>query len=408
MAQSNFESGIRPMRIEYVAETTTGTAPANPTWVRYSDKPIEFRQRSLVDLFRNVGLGSADVQDFLPGPETHDFVVDYELQRAISADAINAGISRNADNQLTASHTIVAKMSRSTGALGADAGGIRLYYVGLGAWIGRAVLNLQTQSGEPIRTRAEYAAGKGRIYRVDQPSSATLIGINSTVAGDTTQAVRIESDGTPATVDQSATLNGTTYVSMGASTYATIDSISLNLETLGDVEVSINTGTDGAPVKGAVLATIRGKNYYAGAEGDLGIPPLGTGTHQAAIAATYEQFRASTLERPAATGLAFAVANAELTVDNNIQRIPVLGIRQEIQPGQRSITLTATVFGTTETHDKLDEHLGVVAASAVLTMPKSAITLTGSVVTDPGEARISGDATIQQNVTYESEGLTAT
>ena len=405
MPQSNFESGIRPMRIEYVAETTTGTPPTDPAWKLYSDKVIEFRQKSMVDLFRNVGLGSADVQDFLPGPETHDFVVDYELQQAVSADAINDGLTRNADNQLSNSHTVVARMDRSTGSLGANAGGIRLYYVGLGGWIGRAVLSLQTQTGEPIRTRAEYASEKGRIYRIDQPASATLIGAKSSDAADTMN-LDIEDDG--ASVAQQAALTGTTYMSIGPLTYATLDAIRLASQSKGDITISINTGSDASPVEGTVLCTIRGSDYYAGAEGDLGIPLLGAGSHASAIAATYEQFRASTLERPAGTALAFAVANGELTVDNSIQRIPVLGIRQEIQPGQRTVTLTATVFGTVETHDKLDEHLGVVAANAVLTMPKSAITLTNSVITDPGETRISGDAVIQQNVTYESEGLTAT
>ena len=409
MASSNFESGLRPMRVEYIAETTTGTTPANPVWNLFSDKVLEFNQNSEVDIFDLLGLSDVDPADFLPGPETHTFPIAYYLQQALSASAANDGLTRNADNQLPNSHTILARMDRSTGSLGANAGGIRLYYHGVGAWVSELSLDLQTSTGEPVLVTQDYAAEKGRIYRIDQPASATLLGIDSTVAGDTSQTVRVESDGAPATVDQSASLNGTTYVSMGASTYASIDSLSLSAEALGDVQLSINTGSDASPVKGTVLATIRGKNYYNSAEGDLGVPPLGSGSRGAAIAATYEQFRAATLERPLSTAIAFAVANATLRVNNNMEIIPVLGLRQEIQAGRRTTELTANVFGTVETHAGLDEHLGAVDTdNIVLTLPKSAATLTAAVLASPGQIGISGGATVQLGRTYRAKGITVT
>lgn len=409
MAASNFESGLRPMRVEYIAETTTGQTPANPTMLLFSDKVSEFNQQSEVDIFDLVGLSDVDPADFLPGPETHSFPISYYLQGALSARAVNDGLTRNADNQLPNSHSILARMDRSTGGIGADAGGIRLYYHGVGCWTRQVELALQTSTGEPVAVTQDYASEKGRIYRIDQPSSATLIGINSTDAADTSQTCRIESDGEPATTDQSAALNGTTYVSMGASTYGSIDSISLDLETKGDLEVSINTGSDVSPVKGTVLCTIRGSDYYGAAEGDLGIPALGTGARGVALGSAYESFRAATLERPAATSIAFAVANGTLRVNNNLDIIPVLGLRQEIQPGRRTTELVATVFGIAESHAKVEEHLGAVDTdNIVLTLPSSTATLTAAVLASPGSVGITGGATIQLGVTYRSKGLTVT
>lgn len=397
MPASNFESGLRPSRTEWVAETTTGVPPTNPAWNRFSDKVRAFNEVSEVGLFDVLGLGDVDPADFLPGPETHRFPVEYYLQQALSASAANDGLTRNADGQLPNSHTVVHRIDRSTGSVGADAGGIRQYYVGLGCWQGEAVLDLQTSTGEPVVVTQDYAAEKGRVYRIDQPAASGTLTIESTDAADTTQDVTIEDEN--AGTSETNTLSGTTPVATTAS-FADIDAIYLSAETDGDVIVKTSGGT--------TLATIRGKTYYNGAEGDLGVPLLGSGSHASAISASYEQFRAATLERPAATALAFAVANASIRVNNNLEIIPVLGLRQEIQPGARTTELSATVFGTAETHDKIDDHLGAVQTDIVLTLPKSTLTMHSAVVGSPGQVGISRAATIQLGATYRSKGLTVT
>jgi hypothetical protein len=391
----NIESGYKNFRIEYVAETTTGVAPVNPAYALFSDGVESFGgaeiARASVTGLRF--LGDADVDSFILGAEDSVVPIRYALHdRALTADILNASIVRDADNNMSSSFTIVAREERTL-SVGIDSAGSRTYTVSKGAFATDYVLAGELDPATPLLATATFTAEKTRSYQIDQPTSATqLLGINSTSTADTTQSVRIEDDGTPAATDQTAALSGTSNVSMGALTYDQVDSVSLDASCEGDVEVWLNTGSDATPVKGAVICTIRGSDYYGSGEGDLGVPPLGTGSHGAAIGGTpkFATLADSAVTWGAAALADVAVSRVQLSTSNmeGGQLLPTLGTRRKkILVGGTGYTVTAQMVGTFASHDNIDDHLGGTSGAFVWAIGDAAanktMTLSGAIKTSP-------------------------
>lgn len=382
----NVESGIKPTRIQYVAESTTGVAPTDPAWKRYSDIAVSMDAQTVASIFRQRGLGQYKVNAFFQGAETADWTIGYHLHdRDLTGDVLNTALVRDADNNLAESHTVVERMDRSL-SVGAASAGSRLYTVGLGGFIGTMGLAGSLEPAEPILATPAYAFEKIRSYRIDQPASATLLGANSTDAADTTQDVTVEDEDAATTL--TATLNGTTEISLGASTLADIDAVALSAQTKGDVEIWVNTGTDSSPVKGTVLCTIFGSDHYGGSEGDLGVPLLGSGSNASAIGGSFALLTASTLQWGGSALADVVVESMSVTIENNLDRLPTAGTRrQKIFPGQLDISADTDLVGNFQSHVNLDDHLSGLAQSLtwqVGTGANKTITLTGAIKEVPG------------------------
>jgi hypothetical protein len=403
------EAGLRDTRPEFVREVTYGLTPADPAWELFSDEVFKAEWEPQKEIFAKRALGSVDPQKFFTGPEAHTLTMEYYLQRwLLSAgdplDPLGDAIVRDVDGNIPNSLSIVIRTALQVSG-GAVGGGLRIYTVAGGCYAGQITIPGQIASGEPIRPNVIYQANKIRSYEWSQPLATTLLGIDSTNAADTTQTLTVENEA--ATTSQGAALNGTTYVSLGPITYADWEGALLDLETVGDVEISINTGTDIAPVKGTVLGIIYGSAQYAGTEGDLGLPLLGSGSHGAVIGTPYEQFIDDPVEQPAGTTLAPYIQSVEARINNNLETIPQGGtFRQIIVPGFRTTELQANVFGPSESHEEIMKHLRGVEETIRWTMGGGTIDFTEAISRDPPTRLIEvGQVTAQLDITFESKGV---
>lgn len=385
----NLESGLKGFRAEFVAETTTGVAPANPTWLAFSDGLISISVATDASITPLRFLGDADVQDFIYGSEDASMVVTYAFHdRVLTADLLEDAITRDADNNLSSSYTVVVRESRTL-SVGADSAGSRVYTVGLGGFVTGYTLGGELDPPTPLQAAATITFEKIRSYKIDQPSAASDLYAKSSNASDTTQNVTVENDG--AGVSQSVQLNGTTAVSLGASTYTTIDSISLDAECIGDVVVGINDAAHPSVTEGVVLCTIRGSAYYDNSEGDLGVPPLGSGSHASAIGGSYATLSGSTIQWNSAALADVVVSSVELSVGNMVggQLLSTAGTRRKkILVGGTEYALSAQVVGEFASHENIDDQLGGTAANATFQVgaagANKTITLSGAVKSESG------------------------
>lgn len=399
-----YESGIRGQRLEFVRETTRGVTPTDPTYLLYSDavQSVSFSPTAAISARGSVG--SPDVANFNAGTESHEFTISYDLQRFFvdgggnPVDAAGDGMERLADGSLPASHTVIAR--DAAGDLGADSGGSRIYTVATGALVNSVELAGDPESGEPIVVTLNYMCEKMRLYQIDQPSAGTTLEVVSSSTADTTQTVTIEDDG--AVTSEAFALTGTTPAT-GSSSFASIDSISIDAETVGDITISDGTTT---------LAVIYGSASYNDREGDLGIPPLGSGSHGSAISAAYESILGDTIERPSGTSLLdpACISSVSMTVDNGIEASScVFTIGKKLNEGMRTIELNATLFSPTGSYDSAVEHLQAVENNIVWTLTGGTVQLNSAAMTSMGSiTRDTGMALMTVDNTFQGKSLTLT
>lgn len=396
---SPLESGLASRRIEFVRETTIGETPADPAWELFSDEVVSTEASPEQQIGARRKVGSADVQGFEIGPEDHAYSISYHLQRWLidgssnAQDAAADGILRAADNEINNTHSIVDREDRSSG--GVDSGGIRTYTVVKGGYPSSVRIEGDPDAESPVPVTLEYVAEKIRSYEIHQPADATVITVVSTDAGDTSQSVTVEQeDGTSETIS----LNGTTDAT-GAVSFTDIDSVSLDAETAGDVQIKDDAGT--------VLMTIRGSDSYDGVEGDLGVPPLGSGSHASAVGSAFEHFLGDTVERPGGTSIGEHLVGSAVVVENNLNTFGRTGtMRRRIDAGNRDVSVEATVVGESQSHDDIVEHLIRTENDIVWTFDGGSVTVTAAVLTAPGSRAVeAGDAVIQRDNTFTGQSI---
>jgi len=291
------EGGLRDHRIEWAQEPANQTIaypPDGPSWEYYADTvyDIEWSPSPGLEEFR--GLSNADPDDFHKGPEEHTVTVTYPLQRfpvdsnGNTNDALGDGMTRDSDNKLRATHTIVDREDKGTVAPestwnGSTAYATRLYTVGLGGRMDDISLTGDPGSSQPIEVEVTYTLEKGRRYQIDQPDSSTELVVKSTNSNDTSAYVRIEGSDSGSSTSETIQLGGTSIQSTSG-TFDAIDSVYIvdnssgshrdATYTQGDVQVAINTGSSSSPTEGDQLTAIRGYEYYTSddVEGDSGVP----------------------------------------------------------------------------------------------------------------------------------------
>ena len=398
MPPNAVEAGIKEARIHFVRETVTGAVQANPAWLRYSDTVRRAAESPNANIYLQKGVGDFDIQDFLIGPEDHTLEVEYELQNwltVVAGDAASDGLNRATDGNLLNTHGYQSRQTLLSGGL--LAAGRRIYTIGLGGRVGRVGLAGNPDTGEPLVVSLSYIYEKIRSYVIDQPLATGVITIASTNVGDTTQSVTIENEG--ASVSETIALNGTTPV-IGVTSFADIDSISLNLETTGDITITHTA---------VIVCRIEGKTSNGGYEGDLGIPPLGSGSFEAALASAYEQIVGSTIQRGGSDlEENSTVSTFEIQCENNLDVHPRLDSRRRrIIEGMRDLTASASIFSEKGSHDSFVEHITVNEANLVWTLLQGSITLTSSALTGlGGRTYEAGQAVMRRDNTFTGKSLT--
>lgn len=369
---NNADGGFRNHRVEFVRESSTGEAPADPEWNLYSDNlDTALVVSSDAQIEGQRGVGDVNVQDFFAGPEDHTASIDYHLQDFFvdgNGDALDASgdaIVRDGEGDVT-THTAVDRYTSSDGT--------RVYRVLNGGHPNIGEITGDPSSGLPIMVSLEYEAKKIRSYKIEQPDAGTTLDVVSTSANDTTQDLTIEDEG--AGTSETLTLTGDSTVTT-TETFEDIDAVSLSAETVGDVTVSDGGGTD--------FVTIRGSNYYDGVEGDLGVPALGAGSHSAAKGTPYERFLDDDITR-GGNSIGVEIRSASASVSNNYDKTAVAGTKsQAIHEGAQDGELSATVAGEFQEHSDMESHLSAELADIVWTFSGGALTFTDSALTDLGD-----------------------
>lgn len=395
------ESGVKALRTFFIRETTVGTTPANPDWLRVSESIQSADVGIEGNIFSQRSVGSHLVQKFQLGPEDNTFELSYHLQRWFRTGAGAAqdpgydGLVRTADGSVPSTHSFFMVQDLASG--GALGGGQRIYTIVKGGRIGQVTLAGDPNTGEPCLVTLQYVAEKVRSYRIAQPTTGSTVDVVSTSTADTTQDVLVENRNAGTT--ETISLNGTTPVS-GLTSFTDIDTISLSAETVGDVVIEIS---------GTEICRILGQTSNGGFVGDLGIPPLGTGSYEAALTADYARIVGSTLTRG---GVALetdaTIRSFEMQANNNLDIHPRLDSRsRRIVEGNADYQAVVSIFSPAGSHDSLVEHLKATESDLVWTLTKGSLTLTNSVLmTQGGRPYQVGQAVLERNNTFAGYGLT--
>lgn len=407
------ESATANTRIEWVPESSFMTPPDNPSWNRFSDY-IQLGPGwggdPGVEGFR--AQGSPDIADHFRGQEEHPFGFEYLMQRfpVDSGGAIQGPEAVpivNDGSEYYPSHSLVYRREVTSG--GNFDAGFREYAVGLGARVSSVTFPGDASEARPILLQTEYDAAYGRTHLIHQPASATTLTVSSTSTEDTFDVV-IEDEGAATT--ETVTLNGTSEVTTSAS-FDNIDAIWCEAEPVGDISVTDGT-TD-------IL-----EDPLAGTEGDgrggyeLGVPPLGTGSHASAIGTDPRNFHflgtdqlwGGSSAAPSA-GNAGGVESADLTVEMDVSYEPRTGSPfPAVVVNNRTVTVDLPTRGQYESYQTMQRKLDGYAADFVYQYPGSGsggtpatITAKNAQTTDSDDfQRDATEGTVSMGKTLEAHG----
>ena len=392
LTKTVFEAGIRNQRLDSYQECG-GTLPASGTFSPFSDVIQSWSWNPDAGAEARRGIGGVDPLEHDTGLETHTFTVLYRLQGTIAADTPFYEVCSRDTDQLLEARTIVAREEHFQG--GNDAGGICTYVVIDGAKPGSGKLSGDPSSAGPMLAEITYMAEKGRQYEIHQPVLGSTLIVTSSEAGDDATLTVEDDDG----VQEAIVISGT-----GTTTFASIDAALLGAQCDGTVWA--------VTVEGATLVTIYGKNDYANAEGDLGVPILPTGATRVAALGTgdvYEKFLGDTITYGGGD-LAYDINSIELSIDNSVTVLPRSNSRaQRVVEGNRTIQLSATVVGEREYQNQIERHLMSTIADIVWTMTSSVLTIGGCALITPGEKSVTeGQAYMQLNNVFEGTSIAIT
>lgn len=368
---TNADSGFRNHRVEFVREDTPGVTPADPDFQLFSDTletALNWSADAQIEAQR--GLGDYQVQNHFTGAEDHSVSIDYHLQRffvdagGAPLDPAGDAVLRSADGGVTNTHTIVDR---------AEFDGTRTYVVARGCYPNLSELSGDPSTSLPMVASLEYEAKSVRMYRVSQPSSEVLT-VRSTDAGDTTQTLTLEDD--DGVNSASVALDGTTGVTT-VDPFDSLDAFQLDAPTQGEVIVEDSNGD--------TLVRIRGAEAYDGADGDLGVPTLGTGSHGDALGTSYEIFLDDYISK-GGEAIAAEVRSASMSVSNNYSKDPVMGTAEHaIHVGAQDSEFTASVAGDFAGYESLSDHLTGAEFDLVWEMDGGTVTFSNAVLMDPGD-----------------------
>jgi hypothetical protein len=394
-----FEAGIGALRANFIRETTAGTTPTNPAWLRFSDELDSAGDWSPnTNLAARTAIGTPDIVGFSIGAEDHEVSVAYKLQRwpAAAGDASYDGLVRDSNGFLPSTHSILFRQVLSNE--GTQSGGdLHIYTYGTGAKFNTVRLSGDSGDSEPVLVEGTYVCEKVRSYAVSQPNASTTMTVVSSSASDTTQDVTVEN--LTGATSETISLTGTTPAA-GVTSFSDIGAVRLSAETVGDVTVTFTTG-------GETCVVILGSASHQNIEGDLGLPLLGSGSYESALGTGLEHILGDTITK-GGSAIDVNVMTMAIEVANNVQADAVTRQKTKVlNEGMRDVTASVTVFSARGSHDATIEHLKATAGDIVWTMDGGTITLSSAVLTAPGSRTYDkGAATMQRDNTFTGQGLT--
>lgn len=408
---STDEGALRNQRVEYVRETRKGRFPSEPVFDLYSDNINSVEWSPTPGVENRRGLGSPDVSGFFNGPEEHEITVGYDLQKFLvdaagdPLDAAGDGVLRDANNDLPNTHSVLVREENyevpEDETVDGDDGqkDTRLYLVGKGGRVSAVTLSGDPGSEQPITVELTYSFQKVREYQFDQPDTSTDLELVSTDDADTFDVTLESEDGA---TNDTVTLSGTSTVTT-TETFDGLDAVDLADDPQGDVEVRTTGGT--------TLAVIRGAAFYGHGEGDEGVPALDVnGSHASAIGSNYETILDDVIERPDGSPLAHEVNSVEFTVENEISTREQLGTpRMAMSVGNRTVEVSATVVGPTESVKNAEQTLGERAATIRWYLGGGSLAAVDSRLTDyGGVSKSTGEAAMSLDNTFTGETVDVT
>lgn len=397
---ADYQAGVRPQRLEWVAETTEGTAPDNPSWNLFSDNVVSaWGWEPDANTQRQDGVGEITAQGFFNGAETHGASFSYDLQQwfydnsSNIQDAAGAILEPSNDNSLPETHTVVGRSVQDDG--GADSAGRHIYTVAKGGHPSSLTVPFETEDGSPIEVELSYQFQKIRQYDISQPADSTQLTVNN----NGSSSVDVTLENADASTSETVTVAGGGSSTTTAS-FAELDVVELSTDVDGDVTVDDDAGT--------TLATIHGSNNYPTGEGDLGIPALGTGSHASALGSSYIRFIDDTLSIPNVES-DVEIISSEMTVDAGLDDNAQEGtLERNIHAAEWTYEVTASLAGSKVSVDQVENYLQESTGTITWTEDSSdSIDFNNVFLQSPGEyTREAGNGKLSMDGTYEAESIT--
>lgn len=414
---NNPESGLRDRRIEFVREDDFGVTPEDAEFLKYSDTVSEVTWSSDALNEERRGLGSADVQEFMRGPESHEVSISYDLVKWFEDggnpnDASYDGLFRNEDNLLENSHTFVERENKGSilaknTVSGNASYATRIYTVGRGGLIDEATITGDPSDSQPLTVELSYSFQKVRSYQIDQPDEATHLYVVVDNNDDNSQILTIEGEDDQGDYSvETVNLDGTELLSTSTE-FETIDAAFLDERTEGNVTIGINDGDEESPTEGDELMYIYGSDEYDGTVGDLGVPGRGEeGSREELTDTEPLTFLGDTIER-GGDPVPYEIQSMTINVSNNVEeqeRTDALGMA--LFPGERNLTGEATMYGESASHQLLNDHLQNRHRDIEWYMDDGTLVLEDAVLTDPGDrAAEEGQAIMTVDNTFTATGF---
>ena len=399
------ESGLQEVRTEWVAETTPGEFPTDPSWNGFSPELTDFEYSTDGNKEARQVLGQVDPTDHDRAQESATATLSYRQARfpvdpsGTVVDPIAYPIVTDASEDYP-SHTVVER--REVAAGGALGGGFREYAVLSGARPVGASFDGDPSATEPIPQELSYEAERGRTHIIHQPTSEETLVVRSTDASDTVDVV-IESEA--GAVSDTVTLPGSEpNAATTTESFADIDAIEVQGEHAGDIQLGTDDGS-GAIDTELLETPLTGSNTD-GVDSIAGVPALGEGSHADPISETGPQFL-GTDATWTGSALADRVHTLNLDVERDVDRNPRQSSRREtIDVGSRTVSADADVAGPYESATRIAEHHRDKEGDLVFEFDAGkTITLKNAVLVDaPDTTRSAGDTNYIPSVSFEPHG----
>ena len=398
---STFQAGVRPGRLEWVAETEEGITPDSPQFNLISDNlESEWGWEPDANTQRLNGTGEITAVGFFNGSETHDTGFTYSLQQwphasdGSTKDISGDFLQPDTDNSLKTTHTLVGWSEQASG--GPNDTGRYIVTVAKGCHPDSLTMPFENEDGTPISTEANWQAEKIRQYDLRQPSSS---GSTLTVKNGGTTSVDVTVENYDGTTQETLT------VSAGGSSTTVSPFTSLGaVEKASDVDGDV-TVEDGSQ---NVLCTLKGSQAYPAGEGDLGVPTVGSsGSHASEIGTDFIRFIGDTLSIPNVES-DVEVISGEMSVETGLGDNPKTGTAgRNIHAAEWSYTLTATLAGSKVSVDSTRSYLTEQTGTVSWEADEGTVDFNGAFIQSPGEyTKGAGSGKLQMDNEWSAETIT--
>jgi len=248
-------------------------------------------------------------------------------------------------------------------------------------------------SGNPQYPAGHLVAG-GNPCAIPSYSS-----VDVTNNGSTSVDVTLEDEGA-ATSETVTVAAGATQTSL--ETYTDLDVIFAESEHDGDITVTDGSGTNVLDEN----TQLAGSNTD-GVEADLGIPPLGTGSHGSAIGTDPTEYRFQGVDTINWQGASLSdrVHALDFTVSVETSREPITGSRgTSIDTGMRMAELDVDTAGPFETATRIAQMYHNEAGDFVYAYPDNDVTINNAELSDaPDYTRSAGDTNYIPSTTWQGK-----